>query len=203
MMRGLNSAICVMTITAFITLSLSSVWADNLPRAVGQCSTLLLNKSALVCLEGMPDSGSAVSYANGGYQVSYDTLPAIHKSHRGDQAGTEKMSEVILRFAEPLKDDDGIVSKVMIEMAIIIWNASFMPRDMQRKALEDIINVLPRDAREARREMLLIVHMLLERKKKYFSNNKRLIMDYHITESAHSIHLDVVSTIPEGYHQER
>jgi hypothetical protein len=118
-------------------------------------------------------------------------------------AGTEKMSEVILRFAEPLKDDDGIVSKVMIEMAIIIWNASFMPQDMQRKALEDIINVLPRDASEARHEMLLIVHMLLERKKQYFSNNKRLIMDYHITESAHSIHLDVVSTIPEGYHLER
>ena len=28
------------------------------------------------------------------------------------------------------------------------------------------------------------------------------LMDYHITESAHSIHLDVVSTVPEGYHPE-
>ena len=34
-------------------------------------------------------------------------------------AGTEKMSEVILRFAEPLKDDYGIVPKAMIEIAII------------------------------------------------------------------------------------
>ena len=118
-------------------------------------------------------------------------------------AGTEKMSEVILRFAEPLQDDDGIVSKVMIEMAIIIWNASFMPKDMQRKAVEDVVNVLPSDDREARREMFFIVNMLLERKRQYFSKNKRMIMDYHITESAHSIHLDVVSTIPEGYHPER
>jgi len=117
-------------------------------------------------------------------------------------AGTEKMSEVILRFAEPLKDDYGIVPKAMIEMAIIMWNASFMPKDMQMKAMADIINVFPRDDREARREMLLTVNMLLERKKKYFSNNKRLIMDYHITESAHRIHLNVVSTIPEGYHPE-
>jgi len=93
--------------------------------------------------------------------------------------------------------------KAMIDIAIIIWNASFMPQDMQRKALEDIIDVLPRDASEARREMLLMVHMLLERKKQYFSHNKRLIVDYHITESARSIHLDVVSTIPEGYHPER
>ncbi len=29
-------------------------------------------------------SGSAVSYSNGGYQVSYDTVPAIHRSRKGD-----------------------------------------------------------------------------------------------------------------------
>jgi hypothetical protein len=40
-------------------------------------------------------------------------------------AGTEKMSEVILRFAEPFKDHDGLVPRAMIEIAIILWNASF------------------------------------------------------------------------------
>ena len=117
-------------------------------------------------------------------------------------AGTEKMSEVIFRFVEPFKDDDGLVSKAMLEIAIIIWNASFMPKDMQRKALEDVVNVLPSDDSEARREMFFMVNMLLERKRQYFSNNKRMIMDYHITGSAHSIHLDVVSTVPEGYDPE-
>ncbi len=117
--------------------------------------------------------------------------------------GTEKMSEVILRFAEPFKDDDGLVPRAMLEMAIILWNASFMPSDMQRKAVEDLVNVFPRDDSEARREILRTAHRLLERKKQHFSDNKRMIMDCHITESAHSIHLDVVSTIPEGYHPER
>ena len=117
-------------------------------------------------------------------------------------AGTEKMSEVIFRFVEPFKDDDGLVSKGMLEIAIIIWNASFMPSDMQRKALEDVVNVLPSDDSEARRDMFFIVNMLLERKRQYFSNNKRMIMDYHVTGSAHSIHLDVVSTVPEGYDPE-
>ena len=116
--------------------------------------------------------------------------------------GTEKMSEVILRFAEPFKDNDGLVPRAMLEIAIILWNASFMPSDMQRKAVDDIVNVFPRDDSEARREMLRTAHMLLERKKQHFSDNKRMIMDYHITESAHSIYLDVVSTIPEGYHPE-
>jgi hypothetical protein len=113
--------------------------------------------------------------------------------------GTEKMSEVILRFAEPFKDLDGLIPRAMIEIAIIMWNASFMPSDMQRKAVEDLVNVVPRDNSEARREMLLTAHMLLERKKQYFSDNKRMIMDYHITESAHGMHLDVVSTVPEEY----
>ena len=114
-------------------------------------------------------------------------------------AGTAKMSEVILRFAEPFKDHDGLVPRAMIEIAVIMWNASFMPSDMQRKAVEDIVNVFPRDDSEARREMLQTVHMLVERKKQYFSDNQRMIMDYHITESAHGINLDVVSTVPEEY----
>ena len=117
--------------------------------------------------------------------------------------GTEKMSEVILRFAEPFKDHDGLIPRAMLEIAIILWNASFMPSDMQRKAVEDVVNVLPSDNTEARREMFLIAHMLLERKKQYFSDNQRMIMDYHITESAHSIYLDVMSTVPEGYHPAR
>ena len=86
---------------------------------------------------------------------------------------------------------------------LILWNASFMPSDMQRKAIEDVVNVFPKDDSEARHEMFSMVNMLLERKQRYFSQNKRLIMDYHITESAHSIYLDVMSTVPEGYHPER
>ena len=114
-------------------------------------------------------------------------------------AGTEKMSEVILRFAEPLQDEYGVVPRAAIEIAIIMWNASFMPKEMQTKAIKDVVNVMPRDDREARREILSTAKMLLERKKKHFSTNKRMIVDYQITESAHRINLDVVSTMVEGY----
>ena len=117
--------------------------------------------------------------------------------------GTEKMSEVILRFAEPFKDQDGLIPRAMLEIAIILWNASFMPSAMQRKAVEDVVNVLPSENTEARRELFVIAQRLLERKKRYFSDNQRMIMDYHITESAHSIHVDVMSTVPEGYHPAR
>ncbi len=36
-------------------------------------------------LEGAPDSGSSVTYANGLYQVSYDVVPAIANSQAGDE----------------------------------------------------------------------------------------------------------------------
>jgi hypothetical protein len=138
-----------------------------------------------------------------GQQVLLNRVRASQHFHNTqvmvNPAGTEKMSEVILRFAEPFKDHDGLVPRAMIEIAIILWNASFMPSDMQRKAVEDLVNVFPSDDSGARREMLRTAHMLLERKKQYFSQNKRMIMDYHITESAHGIHLDVMSTVPEEY----
>lgn len=36
-------------------------------------------------LEGLPDSGSSVTYANGLYQVSYDVVPAITNTQAGDE----------------------------------------------------------------------------------------------------------------------
>ena len=84
--------------------------------------------------------------------------------------------------------------------SILILALFCLDDGVRLKALEDVVNVLPSDDSEARRDMFFIVNMLLERKRQYFSNNKRMIMDYHITESAHGIHLDVVSTVPEGYH---
>ena len=42
----------------------------------------------------------------------------------------------------------------------------------------------------------------MERKEKYFSDNKRVIVDYDITETEKILNLNVVSTSPEGYNPE-
>jgi hypothetical protein len=67
-----------------------SASADSLPTRVGACvvttieaiETRLMDDSTK---EPVPGSGSAVRFANGGYQVSYDTVPAIEKSKKGDR----------------------------------------------------------------------------------------------------------------------
>jgi hypothetical protein len=57
--------------------------ADGLPTYVGACAKTKI-KSIGTRLEGVPDSGSAVSFENGGDQVSYDTVPAIVHSKAAD-----------------------------------------------------------------------------------------------------------------------
>ena len=114
-------------------------------------------------------------------------------------SGAEKMSDVIHHFAEPLQDEDGDVPPNMIRFAIVVWNASLLPKESQEKACEDIVKSLPGDDRNLRQGALLAISMLLERKEKYFSDNKRCILDYHITETDNRVDLDVVSTLPEGY----
>ncbi len=113
------------------------------------------------------------------------------------------MSAVILRFAEPLQDAYGILPPSLIRFAMLVWNASLLPKDVQQKAIQDIVQVVPVTEREVRQDMVLAINMLLERKAEYFADNKRYIMDYHITESAHRIHLNVVSTVAEGYDPDR
>ena len=51
--------------------------------AVGACSSTTVSQVGSR-LEDSPGSGSAISYSNGGGQVSYDTVPGIVNSHVGD-----------------------------------------------------------------------------------------------------------------------
>jgi uncharacterized membrane protein len=62
-----------------------------LPTRVGQCVVTRVHAVTPRLEDGVTHqpiagSGSAVEFANGGYQVSYDTVPAVEASRRGDKA---------------------------------------------------------------------------------------------------------------------
>ena len=57
--------------------------AGSLPTRVGQCVATRI-KAIGNRLENSPGSGSSVTLANGGYQVSYDQVPAVDRSRAGD-----------------------------------------------------------------------------------------------------------------------
>ena len=57
--------------------------AQTMPAKVGQCVRSRITVIS-TRLDRTPGSGSAVNYANGAFQVGYDTVPAIENSRPGD-----------------------------------------------------------------------------------------------------------------------
>lgn len=82
-MRSLLAATLVWTLLVPILPALPA-FAGPLPTRVGQCTTTTI-KLLGSRLEGVPDSGDAVQYANGGVGVSYDKVPGLRPSRRGDR----------------------------------------------------------------------------------------------------------------------
>jgi hypothetical protein len=61
----------------------------RLPVRIGACVETTIRSVETRLVDGsnnkpIAGSGSAVRFTNGGYQVSYDTVPAIERSRRGD-----------------------------------------------------------------------------------------------------------------------
>src|SRR5262249_29604374 len=85
------------------TAAAPSYTEGPVPTKVGQCVTTRI--SALSSrLENMPDSGSAVNYANGIYQVSYDTIPGLVTARVGDSV---KLCLTEVQDGCPKGDDRG------------------------------------------------------------------------------------------------
>ena len=75
-------------VTLFFATAFSAMAsAGELPTRVGACVVTTIASIQTRLVDGdkpIPGSGSSVSFANGGYQVSYDTIPAIEQSRVGD-----------------------------------------------------------------------------------------------------------------------
>ncbi len=58
-----------------------------LPRHVGDCVATRVKDVETRLVDGdqpVPESGSAIQFTNDGYQVSYETVPAVEASRAGD-----------------------------------------------------------------------------------------------------------------------
>lgn len=111
--------------------------------------------------------------------------------------GSEKMSEVILDFAEPLLllSDDEEFGRKAIRVAILIWNISLLPKEKQEKALQEIYADFSRpDDPDYLAGIKTMINVLMERKRTHFPDNKRTIKDYQISGSGKNYRLDIVST---------
>jgi hypothetical protein len=110
-----------------------------------------------------------------------------------EHPGLEKMSEVILRFAEPLLDEAKTDKELKraVEVAIIAWNTSLFPEEKQIAAIKEMADSIP----EQSGDFTSIMYFLVERRKKYFSEYyDRMIVSHHVSVSNANISLDVATT---------
>jgi len=92
---------------------------DRTPLNPGVCGVSTLTDIGSR-LEGMPDSGSDVSEDDGATQVSYDTLPAVSRSRKGDPV---LVCLVSLPTNCPAGDDRGKIYAVANLRTLGAWSA--------------------------------------------------------------------------------
>jgi hypothetical protein len=106
--------------------------------------------------------------------------------------GTEKMSDVLLRFGAPLLEaaPDDASYEFGLKFCILAWNVSLLhPIDRAEQRLQ-ILKEFPKEERD---EAKAIFDMLLERKAKHFSKYRRAIVEYTLSSSENERHLSVAS----------
>jgi hypothetical protein len=111
-----------------------------------------------------------------------------------------KMSDVLADFIKPYRGwaDTEEAYRKLLTLAILAWNASFLPTEEQQAMIDNVIDGgLPAATEELKNGLKQIVHMLMARKRAYFSAYRRNIIDYELTDTGKGYRLSVASTLEE------
>ena len=108
----------------------------------------------------------------------------------------EKMSDILMEYGEPLFEtintDNKAEYEKVIMMSIMLWNCAIMQEEPKgQKEIEKMLKPMMSDA-----ESKSVVKYMLDRKMEMFPDNKRVILNYELTETPNGLHLSVASTIP-------
>ena len=116
---------------------------------------------------------------------------------RIDQSNPQKMSEVIIEYAQPLLDaaQSPQNQRKSIAMAITFWNIALLSDEEQKKFIKDFINTAkaPTNNEEWSGECEQVVTYFIERKTAYYPHINRMILDFECIETPQGLHLNVVS----------
>jgi hypothetical protein len=109
---------------------------------------------------------------------------------RINPAGVEKMSDALLRFAEPILDRLAPLDekKATLLFAVIAWNYCLISSEEQAHMRWELRHIFNNAHNRADFEMLI------ERKTELYPRNRRLFMGLEVAERAGGLHVNVVST---------
>jgi len=110
------------------------------------------------------------------------------------------MSEVLTDFVEPYLEFTETEEdyRKLLTLAIMAWNASFLPEKEQQEMIDRVFDKgIPPGTEELKAGLKEIVNELIVRKKIYFSEYTRRIIDFEVTDTGRDYHLAVASTLEE------
>lgn len=109
----------------------------------------------------------------------------------------EMMSEFITKIVDPLLNRKPHMYKQLFAAAISVWNLSLQPEERQLMEKKRVIDRLKKEKYGTKKECKDVVNKLLLRKEKYYSDNKRAILDYRLRLlKSGEIHLVIKSEPP-------
>jgi len=114
--------------------------------------------------------------------------------------GELKMSEVLQEFLRPYIDllETEEAWQKMLTLGAIAWNAALMPEfeSSADKVFEDFFAGTPVvEDSQMKTDAIAILQELMDRKKQYFSEYKRLILDYALEDQGDEYRFAVISSV--------
>jgi hypothetical protein len=113
--------------------------------------------------------------------------------------GEPKMSGVLLDFVEPYRKyaDSEEALRKLLTLAVMAWDASLLPEEDQQ-AMIDRVLAAGGVSEEVRPSLKEVVNTLLARKKAYFAEYTRIIIDFEVQDTSRGIHVSVASAPREA-----
>jgi len=125
--------------------------------------------------------------------LSPDEVEYIH----GPEKGEVKMSEVILKIAEPyIKKYWNNYKRIftIISLTVTVWNFTLLPEDNWDFYYDMLIDHLPKDlSGESVASFMEFIDTLIDRKKEYFPDIQRFIMHFDLSIHGRDITLNIIS----------
>ena len=114
--------------------------------------------------------------------------------------GEAKMSDVLTDFVAPyrIEVDSEVAYQRLLELAIMAWNTALLPEPEQPEMIDRMLaEGFAKVNKELKQEFKDILEQFIVRKNQYFSENKRLIIDFELKDTRKDYHLSVASTLNE------
>lgn len=113
-------------------------------------------------------------------------------------SGEVTMSEVLEDFIEPYRESNETKGsmRTLLTIGIIAWNLALSPESKRQEMIDRVFNKdLLKGDKRLKADIQELIDELIARKNRYFSENKRMIVDFELKELGSEYHLSVASSL--------